>query len=44
MEFGVEKCVILIMKTENRKITKTIELPNQERIRTFGEKKLRLGI
>ena len=31
MEFGIEKCAMLIMK--NRK-----ELPNQESIRKFGDK------
>ena len=38
MEFGIEKCVLLIMKTRKRQITERIELPNQERIRMLGEK------
>ena len=37
MEFGVEKCTILIMKCEKRKITEGIEPPNQERISTVEE-------
>ena len=38
MEFGFEKCAMLIMKCEKRQITDKIELLNQERIRKFGEK------
>ena len=38
MEFGIEKCTMLIMRSQRRQITEEIELPNQERIRTFGEK------
>ena len=38
MEFGIEKCTILIMKSGKREKTKGIELPNQEIIRTLGEK------
>ena len=37
-KFGIEKCDILIMRNELRKSTEGIELPNQERIRTLGEK------
>ena len=37
-KFGIEKCVMLIMKTGKRQIIEVIELPNQERIRTQGEK------
>ena len=39
MEFGWEKCVILIISSGKRQTTEGIELPNQERIRTSGEKK-----
>ena len=38
MEFGREKCAILIMKSGKRQIMEEIELTNQEKIRTFGEK------
>ena len=38
MEFGIEKCAMPVMKSGKRQITEGIELPNQEKIRTFGEK------
>ena len=38
MEFGIEKCVIVIMRSRTRHVTERIELPNQEIMRTFGEK------
>ena len=38
MEFDIEKCVMNVMKIRKWQITEGIELPNQERIRTFGEK------
>ena len=38
MEFGIEKCATLIMKSGKRHMTERIELPNQEKIRTLGEK------
>ena len=31
MEFGVEKCVMLIMKRRKRHMTYGIDLPNQEK-------------
>ena len=37
MEFGIRKCAMLILK--RGKMTEGIELPNQEKNRTFGEKK-----
>ena len=40
MEFGIEKCAILVMKISKRHLTDGIELPNQDKIRTLGEKKL----
>ena len=39
MEFGIEKCVMLIKKSGKRQIIEGIEEPNQERIRTLKEKK-----
>ena len=38
MEFGIEKCVILVMISGKRHITNGMELPSQEKIRTLGEK------
>ena len=38
MEFGIEKSPMPVMKGGMREIKEGIELRNQERIRTFGEK------
>ena len=38
MEFGIEKCAMLVMKSGKRPLTDGMELPNQDKIRTFGEK------
>ena len=38
MEFGIEKCTMRIIKSWKRQITEGIDLPNQEKIRTLGEK------
>ena len=38
MEFGIEKCAMLVMKSGNRHISKGVELSNQVIIRTHGEK------
>ena len=38
MEFGMKKYAMLIMKSGKWQITEEIELPNQEKIRTLGEK------
>ena len=37
MEFGIEKCAILVMKSGKRHLTDGIELPNQDTIRTLAE-------
>ena len=37
MEFGIEKCAMLVMKSGKRHGTDGIELPNQGKIRTLGE-------
>ena len=37
MEFGIEKCAMLVMKSSKRHLTDGIELPNQDKIRTHGE-------
>ena len=35
MEFGIEKCAILVMKSGKRHLTDRMELPNQDKIRTL---------
>ena len=37
MEFGIEKCVMLVMKSGKRHRTAWMELPNQDKIRTLRE-------
>ena len=37
MEFSIEKCALLVMKSGKRHITDGIELPNQDKIRTLAE-------
>ena len=36
MEFGIEKCVMLVMKSRKRHFMDKIELPNRDKIRTLG--------
>ena len=38
MEFGIEKCAMLEMKSGKRHLTDGMELPNQDKIRTVVEK------
>ena len=38
MEIGIGKCVMLVMKSRKRPMTKGIELQNQEKLRTLREK------
>ena len=38
MEFGIEKCARLVMKSGKWHLTDGMELPNQDKIRTLGEK------
>ena len=38
MEFGTEKCAILVMKISKKHLKEGMELPNQDKIRTLGEK------
>ena len=40
MKFGREKCALLIMKSGKRQMTEVIELPNEGKIRTFGEQEI----
>ena len=37
MEFSIEKCAMLVMKSSKRHITDGMEQPNQDKIRTLGE-------
>ena len=37
MEFGIEKCAMLVMKSGKRHMTDEMELPNRDNIRTLGE-------
>ena len=38
MEFGIKKCAMLVMKSGKRHLIDGMELPNQDKIRTLGEK------
>ena len=38
IEFGIENCAMLVMKSGKRHLTDGMELPNQDKIRTLGEK------
>ena len=38
MEFGIEKCAMLVMKSGKRQLTDGMKLPNQDKIRTLGVK------
>ena len=38
MEFGIEKCAMLVVKSGKRHMTDGMELPNLDKIRTLGEK------
>ena len=38
MEFGIEKCAMLVMKSGKRHLTNGMELPRQDKIRTLGDK------
>ena len=39
MEFGIEKCAMLVRKRGKRHMTEGMELPNHEKIRTLEENK-----
>ena len=38
MEFAIEKCAMQILRSGKRQMTEGIKLPNQEKIKTLGEK------
>ena len=40
MEFGREKCAMLVMKSGKQYMSDRMELPNQDKIRTLGEKEI----
>ena len=37
MEFGIEKCALLVMKSDKRHLSDGIKVPNQDKIRTLAE-------
>ena len=37
MQFGIEKCLMLVMKSGKRQLTEGIELPNKDKIKTLAE-------
>ena len=37
MEFGIEKCTMLVMKSGKRHLTDGMELANQDKIKTLAE-------
>ena len=37
IEFGIEKCAMIVMKSDKRHRAGGMELPNQDKIRTHGE-------
>ena len=37
MEFGIEKCSMLVMKSGKRQLIDGMELPNQDKIKTLAE-------
>ena len=37
MEFGIEKCTMLVMKSGKRQLTDGMELPNKDKIKTLTE-------
>ena len=40
MEFSIEKCAMLVMRSGKRHITEGMELPHQDKIGTLGEKEM----
>ena len=40
MDSAIEKCVIIIMKIRNQHKTERIQLPHENKIRTFGGKEI----
>ena len=44
MEFGIEKCAMLVMKSGKQRLTDGMELSNQNKIKTFAENETYLDI
>ena len=44
MEFGIDKCDMLVLNTGQRHLTDWVELPNLDKIRTLREKETYLAI
>ena len=42
MEFGIEKCAMLVMRSGKRYMSEGTELPNQEKNRTLGKRNLEI--
>ena len=40
MEFGTEKCAMLVMKNGKRLLTDGMELPNKDKIKTLAENEI----
>ena len=40
MEFGIEKCAMLVMKSSKRQLTDGMELSNRDKIRTLAENEI----
>ena len=38
MEFGIEKCPMLVMKSGKRQLTDRMELPNKDKIKKHSQK------
>ena len=38
MDFGSEKCAVIVMKSYKGHLTDGMDLPNKDKIRTLGEK------
>ena len=37
MEFGIEKCAMLVMKSDKEPLTDWMEIPNKDKIKTLAE-------
>ena len=40
MEFGIEKCAMLVMKSGKQQVTDGMELPNKDKIKTLAENEI----
>ena len=40
IEFGIEKCSMVVMKSSKRHLTDGMKLPNHDKIKMLGEKKM----